>query len=69
MTFHSLHPQSRQHAIAVSQRQAQSPTLWPQLKPLLDLLLLRAVVPASKANGPDPSLAPMGGSSAAMKPA
>lgn len=67
MTFHSLRPQSRQHAATVSQWQAQGPTLWPLLKPLWDLLLPRAVVPASKANGPDPGLAPLGGSSAAMK--
>ena len=39
---------------------AQGPTLWPHLKPLWDLLLLRAVVPVSKANGPDPGLAPLG---------
>lgn len=60
MTFHSLRPQSRQRTTAVSQWQTQGPTLWPHLKPLWDLLLLRAVVPVSKANGPDPGLAPLG---------
>lgn len=66
-TPHSFGPQRRQGATAVGQGRPRGPTLWPQLKPPLDLLLLRAVVPAFRVNGPDPGLGPREGSSAAMK--
>lgn len=62
---HILHLQSRKCATSVNQGQAQGPKLLPQLEPLLspqlsllDLLLLRPVVPAFKENRPDRGPAP-----------